>query len=171
VNVQINQNGNINDVLGSYLKGQVQCGQNRADEAAADLSVSHRELVDRAREMFSDHGYHVSDGPGEDAILIDLVAVIPCPICHRPIRVAICCAAHTYRADQEISEFHRATLTGYNARVYISPLCPSIWQSCCEYNIKPIDPDLPPMELKATGGAPVPLLYGEITGHEKLAKT
>jgi hypothetical protein len=90
-----------------------------------------------------------------------------CPLCGKPVRVAICCAAHTYRADQEISQFHQATLSGYHARVYISPTQPATWQCCREYGIEPIDPDaLEELADHGSRGA-IPLLSGPVISHER----
>lgn len=114
-----------------------------------------------------DGGYDVTAGPGQDAFLIDLVAKISCPVCDRPVRVAVCCGAHTYRPHQEIAGFHRATSTDYNARVYVSPSQPTIVNCCHEFGVQLIDPD-PEIEIEnSEPDSLIPLLKGIVTDHER----
>lgn len=159
--------GTVEKALEEYSAGSIGQDQCFADETAKLYPVPHADLVERAKGLFGKCGYKVAPGPGDDSSLIDLVAEMLCPVCSKPVRVAICCGAHTYRADQEIAQFHQATLSGYHARVYVSPIQPAIWQCCREYGIEPLDPDQP-VELRAaeSGGA-IPLLSGPIINHER----
>lgn len=136
--------------------------------AAADdgmYLMCHEVLVERARELFQLNGYDVSPGPGWDAFLVDLVAEISCPVCRRPVRVAICCAAHTYRTDREIVEFCHATPSGYHARVYICPPGPSVLRCCREYGVELIDPDREPASFAERDTNKIPLLREPVAGH------
>jgi hypothetical protein len=120
--------------------------------------------------LFEAHGYRVQAGPGPDAFLIDLVAELTCPVCRLPVRVAICCAAHAYRADLEIAEFHQASRSGYNARAYVSTQQPAVWECCREYGIEPLDPGGDQMEGGDGPERTIPLLHGPITGHERASR-
>lgn len=160
--------GNTEDLIQDYLQGNVISIAKTSTTAASPPDILHENLIERARHLFEANGFQVVSGPGPEAFLIDLIAEMECPVCNLPIRVAICCAAHTYRADQEITEFHHATRSGYNARAYVSPHQSSIWKCCEEYGIKAIDANMEPdLEIQQEPTA-IPLLSGRIEGHEKL---
>ncbi|MCP4566187.1 MAG: hypothetical protein GY841_01265 [FCB group bacterium] len=137
------------------------------NSTAESCAMSHSQLVERAREIFEQSGYTVSPGPGQDSFLVDLVAEIKCPACSRTVRVAVCCGAHTYRADLEIREFHQASSSNYNARVYVSPAHSSVIECCREYSLELIDPNLVDTLTRVSTPGRIPLLRGPVTGHEK----
>jgi predicted Fe-Mo cluster-binding NifX family protein len=153
--------------LEEFLAGKIRPEECYSDENAELYPVPHADLVERAKGLFGGNGYKVAPGPGDDSSLIDLIAEMLCPVCGKPVRVAICCGAHTYRADQEIAQFHQATLSGYHARVYVSPIQPAIWQCCREYGIEPLDPDQPAELRAAESGGAIPLLSGPVISHER----
>ncbi|MFH1372196.1 MAG: NifB/NifX family molybdenum-iron cluster-binding protein [bacterium] len=157
----------IGDALQLFLKGELASEGEDLNDRAQVCTVPHQELINRARTVFETYGYVVTTGPGEDAFLIDLVAEISCPVCGRPVKVAICCGAHTYRMDLEITEFHRATSSGYHARVLVCQSRPSILKYCREYGIELIDPD----QAEVVGDSPadnaIPLLRGPVADHEQ----
>ena len=162
--------GTIENALERFLGGKLVSEVPTTVPVAEPCLIHHESLTARAREIFKENGYEVSPGPGSDSFLIDLVAEMTCPSCGRPIRVAICCGAHTYRADIEIAEFHHATLSGYNARVYICPMQSSVVESCFEYGIQLIDPDRIAKSSKKTSEDKIPLLHGVVAGHEKASR-
>jgi len=159
--------GTVQDAIDDYLCGRISAEVCVPDEAARHRAVPHEQLVEQARSLFQSCGYQVAPGPGPDAFLIDLVAVIECPVCHLPVRVAVCCGAHTYRADQEISEFHHATRSGYHARAYICPRQSAVWECCREYGIEPLDPSAEPSIDHVKRANRIPLLRGPVPGHER----
>ena len=116
-------------------------------------------------EFFGRHGYSVTGGP--DAFLVDLVAGIKCPVCGRPVNVAICCGAHTYSATQEIVEFHHTTPLEYDARVYVSPANAPVAECCREYGIELLDPETTDSEMPVRPKDKLPILKGPVRNHER----
>ncbi len=155
----------VAEALSRLIEGKLVAEVKQLDESAEVSTLPHDELVDSARTLFVNNGYEVAAGPGQDAFLIDLVAQISCPVCKRPVRVAICCGAHTYRPAQEITEFLRATSTGYNARVYVCPSQPAVVACCHEFGIQLIDPDPRAQVETDDPDSIIPLLKGRITDH------
>jgi len=157
----------VEDALERFLNGALSPEEVPSEELPEPCTVSHEKLVRSARVLFQKYGFEVSPGPAQGSFLVDLVAKITCPKCRRPVRVAICCGAHTYRANQEITEFHLATQTGYHARVYICPAQPSRIKCCREYGIELVDPDEAVAEKQRPNQNRIPLLKGTVLGHEK----
>lgn len=156
----------VDKALELFLKGALAPEEGPIDNLPEPCTVPHEKLVRSARMLFQKHGYRVSSGPEPGSFLIDLIAETTCPKCHRPVRVAVCCGAHTYSANKEIAEFHHATRSGYNARVYVCPAKPTLMQCCREYGIELVDPD------QAASSEPVaadriPLLKETVLEHEK----
>ncbi len=162
-----NVSGEISSVITRYLNGDLKWEIVPAETAETFL-VPHDELVSRARSLFEHHGYRVTSGPGSDSFLVDLVAETDCPVCKRQVRVAICCGAHTYRSLQEVAEFHHASASGYDARVYFSPAQAGMARCCHEYNIELIEPTEFEDPANAIGStSPIPLLRQPVSGHER----
>ena len=162
-----NVNGEIKGVLAQYLAGELKT-ETAPVEATEICPVPHEELVRQARSLFEQNGYRVMPGPGPDSFLVDLVAETDCPVCQRPVRVAVCCGAHTYRSLQEVVEFHHASGAGYNARVYFSPAQAGVSRCCREYNIELIDPSaLADTASETSSPPPIPLLRQPVSGHER----
>jgi len=154
-------------VLAEFLNGELKAESHDADEISEPCEISHEELVEWTADYFGSCGYRISSGPGEDAGLVDLVAEMSCPLCGKPVRIAICCGAHTYRANLEIREFHHATLSGFNARVYVRPGDPAIANCCREFGIEFIDPKNALPNGKICTEQPIPALIGPVIGHER----
>ena len=133
-----NINEPIKKALDLFLSGKLISDKNilKSDSGI----VSHENLVAWATELFESNGYEVSTCPGEDSFLIDLIARINCPMCKKNIEVAICCGAQTYRADQEIREFHHYARTRYNAFAYVYLKNSQLEKSCTEYGINFLSP-------------------------------
>jgi predicted Fe-Mo cluster-binding NifX family protein len=163
--------GNIDDVFRRYLEGNLEYDKCQTPDISAPGDISHEELAVQARAIFKQHGYVTHPGPGDDSFLIDFVAELTCPVCGRPVRVAVCCGAHTYRTDIEIAEFHRATLSGYNARVYICPERANISAICRQYGIELIDPGQVKEQSDIMESDKIPLLRGLIGGHERASQS
>ncbi len=167
VTVVPNVSGLVDYALGRYLEGKLVPDDSTEDNGVGGWAIPHQKLVESARGLFESRGYQVGPGPGPDAFLIDLVAEITCPVCNRPVKVAICCGAHTYRADQEIVEFHHATPSGYNARVYVCPPSPPIKKCCREYGIELVAPEASDEEDDRETSGKIPLLKGPVIDHEQ----
>lgn len=157
--------------LNRYLQGELVDELRVNDEASRPHDIPYQELVDKARALFTQGGYSVVSGPGEDSFLVDLIAETRCPVCDGMVRVAICCGAHTYRPTQEITEFYRAPLSDFNARVYISPTSPGVADCCEAYGIELVDPDAEEFSTPQSKPNSIPILRGPVVGHEKASQS
>jgi len=162
-----NVNDTVDKAVTRYLKGDFVDHETTRDDSECTSDVSHNDLVSWAREYFETHGYRVTSGPKRDSFLIDLIAETECPICHKVIKVAICCGAQTYRTDQEIKEFHHSARLQYNARVYVYLDNPCIAERCDEYGIEFICADRANLNHPKEDQTKIPILKRIIEGHEK----
>lgn len=159
--------GSIDMALKRYCRNELSPVEPDTTSPAVTEEIPHEVLVCWTKDLFQFHGYDVISGPQEETILVDLVAQIQCPICCRPVKVAICCGAHTYRPDQEIRQFHHTTPTGYDAHVYVHPGSPAVANCCREYGIELITPDSEFSDQDALGSGRLPILQQTVSGHEK----
>lgn len=163
-----NVSTSIEEAVSLYLSGKIKPHDHGNNLNELSCEIPHEDLVCWAKELFECHGYSVTVQNSEEIPFpVDLVAVIKCPVCHRPIKIAVCCGAHTYRADQEIREFHHASPSLYQAKVYVFPGNPLIRQRCREYDIQLIDPDSESANHDCKIDGRIPLLDCPIPGHEK----
>ena len=157
----------VDRALQGFLSGALRPQEGPIEDLPEPCTVPHEKLVRSARMLFQKHGFAVSPGPAQGSFLVDLVAEMICPRCRRPVRVAICCGAHTYSANKEITEFHLATQSGYHARVYVCPARPSLLTCCREFGIELVDPDQTGLESKPDKTERIPLLKGAVHEHEQ----
>lgn len=162
-----NVNDSIADALNKFLDGKIKSPPNIKYESGVYDIVSHEELVSWAKELFESKGYSVSLSADDEFYLIDLVAKINCPVCGKEIDVAICCGAQTYRADQEIREFHHNTKAHYSARVYVYLPNPRLEKSCNDYGIDFLEKEIMETESKERSKSLLPILRRPVEGHEK----
>jgi hypothetical protein len=162
-----NINDSVERALSRYLNGDLTENEIIRDDGQRTYSVSHNDLVSWAREYFETHGYRVVSCQGRDSQLVDLIAEIECPRCHKVIRIAICCGAQTYRTDQEIKEFHHSARSQYNARVYVYLENPHIARCCDEYGIEFISADRVNLNHSGADKSRIPILKRAIEGHEQ----
>ncbi|MFH2037788.1 MAG: NifB/NifX family molybdenum-iron cluster-binding protein [Candidatus Zixiibacteriota bacterium] len=165
-----NINDSIDKALERFLANELTVYENCPDGEENSYEIAHDDLIDWARELFESNGYKISNCPGDDTILIDLVGEIKCPLCGKKIKVAVCCGGHTYRAEQEIKEFYHLAKTEYNARVFVYPNLGEIVNKCEEYGINLICPDNINLTKPIKSRNMLPILTGPIEGHEKLMK-
>jgi predicted Fe-Mo cluster-binding NifX family protein len=167
VQVYPNVAGPISEVLRRYAVGEL--APDESDEEPLDAApvIPLEDLVCWTRELFTAHGYAVQPGETVAPFPVDLVAEIECPVCHKPVRVAICCGAHTYRRTDEIRELHQVASATYHACVYVHSATPQIERCCREYGIELVDPDarFAARDHPSKGG--IPILQGAVAGHEK----
>ncbi len=155
----------IDKAIELYLAGELLPEAIIKDEINHTECVPHSELVDWATRIFIENGYNILT-PSKNDQLIDLIAEIKCPVCSKTVRVAICCGSHTYRPSQEITEFHHATPSGYNAKIYVCPGNQSIEECCHQYGIELLDPNLE-SETENRHKDKLPLLKGPVLDHKK----
>ena len=161
--------GSVGDALQDYITGKLRpvgaVPLLRPDGMQPELP----ELVAWTRELFARHDWQVQQVTQPGLFPIDLVALRNCPVCGRPVRVAVCCSGHAYRVDEEIREFRRVSAGFYNARVYVHRKRPEIVRTCRDFEIELLDPRLFASRMKegvVTGD--LPPLTGKITGHENI---
>ncbi|MBD3258778.1 hypothetical protein GF377_10120 [candidate division GN15 bacterium] len=156
----------VEQALAAFAAGEL----DRTDLSKAEDDcppVPLTDLVCWTRELFTSHGYTVHAREEADPFPIDLVAEIACPKCHKPVRIAICCGAHTYRCSQEISEFNRVAQGNYHARVYVRPGTPQIEQCCRDYGIELVDPNARFASKDHPAVDRLPILQMPVPGHEQ----
>jgi len=157
----------VDNAIQAYIAGNLNLLKDSAEKADLSSEFPHGDLVCRARELFESNGYNVSPRPEYLPFLIDLVAEIVCPLCNKSIKVGICCGAHTYRLANEIMEFHHIAPNEFQAKVYVYPFNPGIYQTCSEFGIELIDPNSEDDYLLRSRADKIPLLRNPINGHEK----
>lgn len=157
----------IDNALNLFFQDRLVGGPGNSNHIHGPDSVPLSDLVCWTREYFTSHGYTVYDGNERALFPVDLVAEIRCPRCGKPVRVAICCGAHTYRSNQEIRQLYRVTSIDYHARVYIHPATPEIQRCCREYNIELIDPSEEITNTDLHEPDRIPILRNLVEDHEK----
>jgi predicted Fe-Mo cluster-binding NifX family protein len=167
VTVYQNVSAPVENALEQFLAGKLAAEAPCVEELTESCNIPHQDLIYWARELFESHGYSVTPGPDQDHHLIDLVAEIRCPVCGGQVRVAICCGAHTYRATQEITEFHHAAPLEYNARVFVCPVNPTVARYCREYGIELVNPDFEGVYGYTTVDDKLPILRERVRDHEE----
>jgi predicted Fe-Mo cluster-binding NifX family protein len=166
ISVIPNINESIKKSLTLFLSGQLR-PDNNINLKSDNEVISHDDLVKWAKELFRSNGYEISTSPGQDSFLIDFIASLQCPLCKKNIEVAICCGAQTYRADQEIREFHHYARTRYNAFAYVYLKNSLLEKSCIEYGINFLSPGDIELDTKEKLKSKIPILKIPIEGHEK----
>jgi predicted Fe-Mo cluster-binding NifX family protein len=161
----------ITEALELFLAGQLPTYGEEAENCDFCPSIPLDDLICWTKDLFATHGFEVRYGSDAGPFPVDLIAEITCPLCHKPVRVAVCCGAHAYRSEQELREFHRVSAAGFHASVYVHPATPSVTRCCQEYGIELIDPN---DDISDTDPAPagrIPLLQRIIPGHEKASQS
>ncbi|MCB2198853.1 NifB/NifX family molybdenum-iron cluster-binding protein [bacterium] len=159
--------GTATDALYGFLAGRIQgvkfkghTSPNRAQTA---------DVTSWTEELLREGGWSIRTVHEPDIFPVDFVGERPCPICNKPVRIAVCCGSHAYRVDEEIREFQRVTSANYHARLYVHQALPSVARTCTEYGIELLPPDRF-AELKEGGwhNCELPPLRGTIKGHPSL---
>lgn len=167
IKVISNINLSASEALKRYGANELQFDKSDYVASQFEFKIPHADLVCWARDLFGSHGYKITALDSHPSGLVDFVAEIECPICSKPVRIAVCCGAHSYSHAHELRHFHYSTSSNYHARVYISSATDELAQTCREYDIELIDPEsegvLPGNDL--TGRFPI--LRNPIEGHEK----
>jgi|GEM_PF-2326284 len=166
VEVVSGQTGSVSQALNLFSRGQLTSQTVQECSFEPSSSMSRQELTSWARDLFGSCGYNVERGCSPDLVLVDLVATIKCPACGRPIKIAVCCGAHTHCVQSDIQEFHRRTAASFNARVFVCPQDPNLSQLCDEYGIEMVSPEN--NEPEPAGPMALPILRGAVRDHDRL---
>ncbi len=167
----INQvTGPAENAIEAFLHGEL-CGAEV--EPVFQLTAEHayhHDLVQRAYEIFSGNGYKVSGGADVAPFPIDLIAEAPCPVCKKNVRLAICCGMHTYRADEEVREFHYVAGDAFNAMIYLHEVTPELEKACSDFGIFLLDPErLTVRQDTDAEETDLPLVKLPLNGHQECA--
>jgi predicted Fe-Mo cluster-binding NifX family protein len=174
---QLKSNGievisDINDpvecVIDKFLTGELEEKNRNNNHLDEYYSVIHHDLVLWAEDLFRDNGYAVTSLSENESILTDFVAVYDCPVCKKPIRIAVCCGAQMYRADYEIREFFHAVQSRYDVYAYVYIYDPKIARCCSKYGMEYICTENFNLKNAQTGNVVIPILKNPIRTHEKL---
>jgi len=157
----------INEALEAWIAGRLVPDGTAIEPVDLSGEIPLEDLVCWTNELFIAHGYEVDRGADRAPFPIDLIAQINCPVCHRPIRVAICCGAHTYRPEREIELLHLVSAGGYDARVYVHSTTPLVSARCREYGVELIDPDARFASRDDPIDDRIPVLQNVVAGHER----
>jgi len=166
ISVIPNINQSVDVALNLFVMGKLKKDEKKQFTLENNAIVSHDELVTWAEDLFKNNGYSIKS-PDEGSFLIDLIAEMNCPLCGKQIKVAVCCGAQIYKADQEIKEFHHNTKTQFNARVYVYLMNPLLEKSCNDYGIEFLSPGSESREINKGSDTIIPILKRPIEGHEK----
>jgi predicted Fe-Mo cluster-binding NifX family protein len=157
-------------VVNLFLSGEIK-ENNRISICLADYNaVLHEDLVRWAKNLFEGNGFEVTSLKGNDSVLIDLVAKFTCPVCHKPIKVGVCCGAQTYRADQEIREFFYSANSRYDVCAYVYIDDPIVKEYCSKYGIEYLCTENIEYRTAKSDWPVIPILKNPIAGHENLFK-
>jgi predicted Fe-Mo cluster-binding NifX family protein len=155
----------INEAIALHIPEKLKPEVASTDFSVAAVTIPLDDLICWTKDLFQSHGYKIFEGESAAPFPIDLVAEINCPVCKKPIRVAICCGAHAYRVDQEIKELHHVACTDFHSHIYIHPATPDIARLCEEYGIELIEPGIEHEPYSKSIGK-IPILKKIIPGHE-----
>ncbi|MFZ5981408.1 MAG: NifB/NifX family molybdenum-iron cluster-binding protein [Candidatus Zixiibacteriota bacterium] len=155
----------VEEALAMYTGGRLREEKQPTPLYYVDSEIPVDDIICWTRDLFRANGYEVVSGEDVAPFPIDLVARMTCPLCGKPVRVAICCGAHSYRVDQEILTFHRASVSDFHAQVYVHPALPDLKKNCDEFGIELLDP-LDETFDKTTDFM-IPILRNPVSGHEQ----
>jgi predicted Fe-Mo cluster-binding NifX family protein len=159
--------GTVKKVVDNYLAGKLAPPDAYPDASSETHNLALCDLVTWARDYFEQNGYRIQPAPCTDLPLIDLIAEIACPVCGNPVKVAICCGAHTYRTDQEIEEFNYRTKAVYHSRVFVFPGDEKIARHCREYGIELVRPFSGATLKEAPRKDKIPILRFPVEDHKQ----
>ncbi len=161
--------GSATDALFGYLAGRISPRPRTATPPPEQVQPHTADLVDWTVNLFRDLGWVVKRVEQDSLLPIDLTAERACPVCGKPVRIAVCCGAHAYRIEEEIRELKRITAAGYHARVYVHHALPGLRDTCRDFEIELLDPrDFTPSGSARGQRGNLPPLKGRVTGHDNL---
>jgi predicted Fe-Mo cluster-binding NifX family protein len=161
--------GSAADALYGYLAGKIPDDKISKTVEPNQLQPHTADLVKWTQELFISLGWTVERFNQSEAYPIDLRATIQCPVCSKPVRVAICCGAHTYRVESEIQEFGHITAREYHSRVYVHHAMSNIVEWCHDYEIELLDPiSFSTSAVSRPNRKQLPPLRCRIKDHEKI---
>lgn len=160
--------GAVSGALKAFIAGELSQSDESPIFRAEDVSLSLADLVDWSMNLFKKCGYRVFPGEHYAPLPVDFIAEILCPICAKPIRVAVCCGMHLYRIDEEIRQFHYAAGSAFNAQIYIHSADPKVQKTCGEFGIQLLDPGEYPASSPIDETAALPIVKPPVAGHDSL---
>jgi predicted Fe-Mo cluster-binding NifX family protein len=164
--------GSATDALFGFLAGHISPRPATTTLPPFQMQPHTADLVDWTIELFRNLGWTVHRVEEDNLLPIDLTAEKPCPLCGKPVRIAVCCGAHAYRIEEEIQELKRITAASYHSRVYVHHALPGLRDTCRDFEIELLDPrDFANGNTERKQSGTLPPLKNKVTGHEKLNAT
>jgi predicted Fe-Mo cluster-binding NifX family protein len=167
VQVSTDQSGPVDELLEQVRTERLPAVTQSGTPVETEPQIPLKDLIGWTQELFSACGYTVYSGAERAPFPVDLVAEITCPVCHKTVRIAICCGAHTYRCDQEIAQLHRVAGNDFHACVYIHPATEHVQRFCSDYGIELLDPNASWIHSTRLTRNRIPILQNPIPGHER----
>jgi predicted Fe-Mo cluster-binding NifX family protein len=168
VGVILSVNDTVENAFERFLKNEFSVYEDDLNDNGKNYSIDHADLKSWAKEVLEANGYNIVQHSDNDSSLIDFVCEIKCPVCSKNVKIAVCCGGHTYRADQELMEFHRLAKTEYDARAFIYPENRQLAKNCEDFGIEYISPESVNLSLGSVAQNEIPIFSGRIEGHDKL---
>jgi predicted Fe-Mo cluster-binding NifX family protein len=160
----------VAQALEEFAAGRLEPAAENGVHEKAVCDAPHDDLVFWTRDLFAGYGWRMTVADDSAPFAVDLIGLIDCPVCRRPVRIAVCCGAHIYRCDQEIREFHDATINDFHVRAYIYPAGHRLAECCRAFGIQVINPETETFAAGADWSGKVPLITVPVEGHERLRK-
>jgi predicted Fe-Mo cluster-binding NifX family protein len=135
--------GEIEIAIQRFLKGEFEDINIDINQIALQKQQEIGNFVDWSKALFKQIGYDVSlPNANETFFPIDFIGAKVCPVCKKPIKVAVCCGVHLYKKELEVKEFVSHTGDNFDAKVYIHPAFPAMEKLCEKHQVQLIDASL-----------------------------
>ena len=135
--------GEIEIAIQRFLKGEFEDINIDINQIALQKQKEVGNFVDWSKVLFKQIGFSVSLPKASETFFpIDFIGVKVCPVCEKPIKVAVCCGIHLYKKELEMKEFASHTGDNFDAKVYIHPAFPAMEKLCEKHNVQLIDASL-----------------------------
>lgn len=164
--------GHISDALQSFIHLNNITKNFKYQPSSERRSTSLPEMKSNIADFFRKNRFEVYNGEQFAPFPVDLIAFTQCPVCKQKISTAICCGAHTFLPEKEISEFYFAAFRNFDALIYVHENTPDVKRICSKYNIELLDPflDRQHIDEKEKDGKYIPIIKMPVKDHEKAFK-
>lgn len=127
------------------------------------------EVKSWVQTLLKEKDYEIIEDKSAQTFPVDITAQTICPLCGKPVRVAVCCGSHTYSAEKEIKELYFTAGRAYDALLYVHQTTPGVKKLCSDYNIEILDPYIHfrPATSQTDQRSKIPLINHPIPGHER----
>jgi predicted Fe-Mo cluster-binding NifX family protein len=132
--------GEIEIAIQRFLKGEFEDINIDINQIALQKQQEVGNFVDWSKTIFKQMGYSVSLPKASETFFpIDFIGAKVCPVCEKPIKVAVCCGNHLYKKEVELKEFVSRTGENFDVKVYVHPAFPAIEKLCKKHHVQLVD--------------------------------